>query len=84
MYSSYPFDKWDIDKVGKLSKASGERSYIIVTVWAKAEVVAKIDEKIVQKFLWKNIFHRFGIPRILISDNDTQSMEPGYVVGVLR
>lgn len=62
IYFSCPFDKWDI--VGKLPKASRERSYIIVAVdyftrWVEAENIAKIDEKIVKKFLWKNICCRF-------------------------
>ncbi|KAL0413080.1 UNVERIFIED_CONTAM: hypothetical protein Sradi_1509700 [Sesamum radiatum] len=34
--------------------------------------LAKISEKEVIKFLWKNIICRFGIPRALISDNGTQ------------
>ncbi|KAL0352497.1 UNVERIFIED_CONTAM: hypothetical protein Scaly_1638400 [Sesamum calycinum] len=34
--------------------------------------LAKISEKEVIKFLWRNIVCRFGIPRAIISDNGTQ------------
>ncbi|KAL0301890.1 UNVERIFIED_CONTAM: Gag-Pol polyprotein [Sesamum radiatum] len=38
----------------------------------KAEPQAKISEKEVIKFVWQNIICRFGIPRVLITDNGTQ------------
>ncbi|KAK4410118.1 hypothetical protein Sango_0084800 [Sesamum angolense] len=38
----------------------------------EAEPLAKISEKEVIKFLWRNIVCRFGIPRAIISNNGTQ------------
>ncbi|KAL2237087.1 UNVERIFIED_CONTAM: hypothetical protein Sindi_0900400 [Sesamum indicum] len=68
---------WNMDLVGPFPQATGQRKFLIVAVdyftkWVEAEPLAKISEKEVIKFLWKNIICRFGIPRALISDNGTQ------------
>ena len=52
---------------------SNGKQYIIVAVeyvskWVEAEACAVSDAKQVIKFLKKNIFTRFGIPRAIISD----------------
>ncbi|KAL2230799.1 UNVERIFIED_CONTAM: hypothetical protein Sindi_1674300 [Sesamum indicum] len=75
-----PFNQWGIDIVGPFSLAQAQKKFIIVEVeyftkWVKAEAVAKISEKEIINFIWKNIFCRFDLPRILISDNDTQFQE---------
>ncbi|KAK4388840.1 hypothetical protein Sango_2221000 [Sesamum angolense] len=75
--SPCPFDQWGIDLVGPLPQATGQRKFLIVAVdyftkWVDAEPLAKISEKEVIKFLWRNIVCRFGIPRAIISDNGTQ------------
>ncbi|KAL0361321.1 UNVERIFIED_CONTAM: hypothetical protein Sradi_3816600 [Sesamum radiatum] len=72
-----PFDMWGMDMVGKLPCATGQKEYLIVVVdyftkWVEAELLAKIDEKEVMKFIWQNIICQFGIPRVLIADNGTQ------------
>lgn len=77
MFSPCPFDKWGIDIVGKFPTALGGRIFLIVAVeyftkWVEAEAVVKITEQTIRKSLWKNICCRYGIPRILISDNGTQ------------
>ncbi|KAL0355255.1 UNVERIFIED_CONTAM: hypothetical protein Sradi_3972400 [Sesamum radiatum] len=71
------FDQWQLDLVGPFPQATGQRKLLIVAVdnftkWVEAEALAKITEKEVIKFLWKNIVYRFGIPRALVSDNGTQ------------
>ena len=38
----------------------------------EAEALATIPEKNIRSFVWRNIIYRFGIPRILISDNGKQ------------
>jgi hypothetical protein len=66
------FDCWGIDFVGPFpSPYSNE--YILVAVdyvskWVEAIASPKADSKTVVKFLKKNIFTRFGTPRVLISD----------------
>ncbi|XP_057775283.1 uncharacterized protein LOC130994259 [Salvia miltiorrhiza] len=77
MYAACPFDKWGIDIVGKLPTAPGGKCFLIVAVdyfskWVEAEVVAKIDEVTVERFIWRNICCRFGVPRIIVLDNGTQ------------
>ena len=42
------------------------------TKWVKVEPLAIIMEKNVRSFVWKSILCRFGIPRVLISDNGKQ------------
>ena len=42
------------------------------TKWVEAEALATIMEKNIRSFVWRNIICRFGIPRILVSDNGKQ------------
>ena len=42
------------------------------TKWVEAEVLANIRDVDVKKFVWKNIVTRFGVPNLLISDNELQ------------
>lgn len=67
------FDKWGIDVVGKFPLAIVVVDYF--SKWVEAEVVSKNNEEQVLKFLCENIFCRFGIRRILISDNDNLFIE---------
>ena len=40
------------------------------TRWVEAEPLAKITQQNVKNFVWKSIVYRFGVPRILVSDNE--------------
>ena len=42
------------------------------TKWVEAEPLAKITQQNVKNFIWKNIVCRFGVPRVLVSDNGRQ------------
>ena len=42
------------------------------TKWVEVEALATITEKNIRSFVWRNIICRFGIPRILVSDNGKQ------------
>ncbi|XP_027157186.1 uncharacterized protein LOC113758608 [Coffea eugenioides] len=44
-------------------------------MWVKVEPLATISGKAIQKFFWKNIVCRFGIPHVLIFDNGRQFAE---------
>ena len=39
------------------------------TKWVEVEPLTKIAQQNVKNFVWKNIVCKFGLPRILISDN---------------
>ncbi|KAL2232327.1 UNVERIFIED_CONTAM: Gag-Pol polyprotein [Sesamum indicum] len=72
-----PFDQWGIDILGPFPLARAQKKFVIVAVeyfskWVEAEAVSKITERESINFIWKNIVCRFGIPRVLISNNGTQ------------
>ncbi|XP_065629196.1 uncharacterized protein LOC112040990 [Quercus suber] len=75
--SPWPFAQWGLDIVGPFPKVAGNRKYLLVgtdyfTKWVEAKPLANIRDVDVQKFLWKNIVTRFGVPHTLISDNGLQ------------
>ncbi|KAK8976486.1 hypothetical protein V6N11_001629 [Hibiscus sabdariffa] len=66
------FDVWGIDFMGPFPSSFGNL-YILLAVdyvskWVEATATTHNDAKIVQNFLKKNIFTRFGTPRAIISD----------------
>ena len=40
-----------------------------ITKWVEAESIATTTEAKITSFVWKNIICRFGVPRVIISDN---------------
>ena len=40
--------------------------------WVEAEPLATITEKSIRSFVWRNIICRYGIPRVLVFDNEKQ------------
>ena len=42
------------------------------TKWVEAEPLASITQQNVKNFIWKNILCRFGVPRVLVSNNGRQ------------
>ncbi|XP_058759839.1 uncharacterized protein LOC131633136 [Vicia villosa] len=66
------FDCWGIDFMGSFLP-SFANEYILVAVdyvskWVEAIATPKADAKTVLKFLNRNIFTRFRMPRVIISD----------------
>ena len=77
IHPPWPFHTWGIDIVGPFPLAKRQLKYLIVAVeyltkWIEAEPMATIAASKVEKFIWKNLVCRFGVPRRLISDNGTQ------------
>ena len=75
--SPWPFAQWGLDIVGPFPKAVGNKRYLLVstdyfTKWVETEPLANIRDADVKRFVWRNIVTRFGIPRVLISDNGLQ------------
>ena len=75
MVAPWPFDKWGLDILGPFPIRTRQRKFLVVrigyfTKWVEAEQLAKITEKNIKSFIWKNIIFRFGIPRVLVSNNE--------------
>ena len=73
----WPFAKWGLDILGPFPLGTKQMKFLVVgidyfTKWVEAEPLAKITPKNVKNFIWKNIVCRFGVPRVLISDNGRQ------------
>ena len=55
----------------------GNKKYLLVgtnyfTKWVEVEPLANIRDVDVKRFVWKNIFTRFGVSHVFISDNGLQ------------
>nr|KYP42570.1 Pol polyprotein [Cajanus cajan] len=66
-----------MDILGPFPMAKGQCKFLLVAVdyftkWIEAEPLATITAHNVQKFLWKNIITRFGIPHAIVTDNGLQ------------
>ena len=48
------------------------------TKWVEAKPVTTITEAKVTNFVWKNIICRFGVPRVIVSDNGKQFDNPMF------
>ncbi|GJY66537.1 reverse transcriptase domain-containing protein [Tanacetum coccineum] len=65
-----------MDVLGPLPEVSGKVKFITVVVdyftkWIEAKPLAKTTGKEVKKFVWDNIICRFGLPKIIVTDNGT-------------
>ena len=66
------FDLWGIDFMGPFPSSEG-KEYILVVVdyvskWVEAIPKMTNDHRVVNKFIFSNIFSQFGCPRAIISD----------------
>ncbi|KAM1160977.1 hypothetical protein ACFX2H_000138 [Malus domestica] len=66
------FDVWGIDFMGPFPSSNGFM-YILLAVdyvskWVEAKATRTNDSKVVANFIRTNIFARFGMPRVIISD----------------
>ena len=66
------FDCWGIDVVCPLSSSYGNEHILVVvdyvSKWVEVLATPKNDAKTIVKFLKKNMFSHFGVPRVLIND----------------
>ncbi|GKV27797.1 hypothetical protein SLEP1_g36923 [Rubroshorea leprosula] len=74
---AYPFAQWGMDILGPFPEAKGRKKFLIVAIdyftkWIEAEPVARITEQKVKKFVKKHIMCRFGMLRVLVTNNGTQ------------
>ncbi|KAM2798278.1 hypothetical protein COP1_003248 [Malus domestica] len=72
IFSVEIFDVWGIDFMGPFPSSQGFL-YILLAVdyvskWVEAKATRTNDSRVVADFVKTNIFARFGMPRVLISD----------------
>ena len=73
----WPFTQQGLDILSLFPMRTRQMKFLVVgldyfTKWVKAEPLAKITKWNIKSFVQKNIICRFGIPRVLISDNRYQ------------
>ena len=77
MTAPWPFAQWGLDIMGPFPTTIRQLKFLVVgidyfTKWVEANTLATITKKNVRNFVWKNIICRYGIPRVLVSDNGKQ------------
>uniref|UniRef100_A0A2N9F8I3 Integrase catalytic domain-containing protein n=1 Tax=Fagus sylvatica TaxID=28930 RepID=A0A2N9F8I3_FAGSY len=75
--SPWPFAQWGLDIMGPFPVGTKQAKFLVVAIdyftkWVEAEPLSTISENNVKSFVWKAVICRFGIPRVLISDNGKQ------------
>ena len=70
----WPFAQWGLDILGPFPK---QMKFLVVgidyfTKWVEAKPLAKITQQNFKNFVWKSIVCRFGVSRVLVSDNGWQ------------
>ncbi|KAJ9544480.1 hypothetical protein OSB04_024187 [Centaurea solstitialis] len=76
------FDVWGIDFMGPFPSSYSNR-YILVAIdyvskWVEAIASPTNDARVVSKFLKRQIFPRFGVPRVIISDGGSHFIESKF------
>ena len=75
MTAPWLFSQWGLDIMCPFLTVVRQLKFLIVginyfTKWVEAKALATITEKNIRNFVWKNIICRYGIPRVLVSDNE--------------
>ena len=63
--------------MGPFSTAMRQQKFLVVgidyfTKWVEVEALVIITEKNIRSFVWRNIICRYGILRVIVSDNGKQ------------
>ncbi|WRX22816.1 Integrase [Theobroma cacao] len=75
--SPWPFSMWGMDVIGLITpKASNRHRFILVAIdyftkWVKIASYANVTQKVVCKFIQKEIMCRYGLSERIITDNDS-------------
>ena len=79
------FQQWGLDSIGEISpSSSGQHKWILVatdyfTKWIEAVPTRNATHQVIMRFLYENIFSRFGCPPRLVTDN-----APAFKAGALN
>ncbi|XP_048599893.1 uncharacterized protein LOC125580006 [Brassica napus] len=78
----YPFMRWGMDIIGPMPSSRQKRFILVLTdyftKWVEAEAYAIITDKEVQKFVWKNIICRHGLPYEIVTNNGSQFISHNF------
>jgi hypothetical protein len=75
MISPWPFDMWGLDVIGLINpKASNGHRFILVAIdyftkWIEANSYAHVTQKVVKRFIEKDLICRFGLSARFVTDN---------------
>ena len=77
MMAPWPFAQWRLDILGSFPLGTRQMKFLVVdidyfTKWVEVEPLASITQQNVKNFVWKNIVCTFGVPKVLVSDNEQQ------------
>ena len=77
MMAPWPFAQWGLDILGPFPLGTRQMKFLVVGIdyfskWVEAEPLANITQQNVKNFVWKSIVCRFGVPKVLVSDNGRQ------------
>ena len=77
MMAPWPFAQWGLDILGPFLLGTRQMKFLVVgidyfTKWVEAKPLANITQQNVKNFIWKNIVYKFGVLRVLISNNGRQ------------
>lgn len=69
--------KWGMDIVGKMPPAPGQKVFKLVVIdnflkWIEEEAFRQVKSKEVISFIKRNILCKFGVPSMIVYDNDSQ------------
>jgi hypothetical protein len=73
--SPWPFVMWGIDVIGPVNpKASNGHRFILVAIdyftkWVEAGSFAHVTQKVVKKFIERDLICRYGPPKKIITNN---------------
>ncbi|GJX30791.1 reverse transcriptase domain-containing protein [Tanacetum coccineum] len=73
----WPFYQWGMDILGPLAPARGGAKFVVVAIdyftkRLEAKPLVKITGKEIIRFVMDNIICRYGLPRIIVTDNGAQ------------
>ena len=68
---------WGMDILGPLLMAPGRTKYLLVAIdyftkWIEAKPLQEISTAEVEKFTWKHLICKYGLPYAIVTDNGTQ------------
>ncbi|GJZ42546.1 reverse transcriptase domain-containing protein [Tanacetum coccineum] len=72
-----PFYQWGMDILGPLTPARGGSKFVIVAIdyftkWVEAKPLVNITCKEVIHFMMDNIICKYGLPKVIVTDNGAQ------------